>query len=155
MSKKYTHFHGQCSAILKKMNIRNLLSPLRAKKPSIIEEIEIPIGPIRVHVQGEAWRSRTANKVVLNKPVKFSLTPKNDYQLKNKWPEGEFYNVNTYPSIETTQYNWAGYVSYVGKPTAAKIAELVASGASVSVWGFFELEDNELNVVLTLPRTLS
>lgn len=112
------------------------------------------MGPINVHVQGEIWRSRGKKSPMLNHPAKFSLTPRCDYQIQKGWPEGEFYNVNTYPSVETTSNNWIGYVAYSGKPSASKIAELIDAGKQVSVWGFFEFEDGELNAVITIPRKI-
>jgi hypothetical protein len=138
--------------IIKEMNIKKFFT--RIQSVSGTPEVEIPQGPIRVHVQGEGWRSKPTSKVTLEVPVKFSLTPKNDYQIRNGWPEGEFYNVNSYPSTATTQNNWIGYVSYLGKPTATQIAELVNAGEKISVWGFFEIEDGELNAVITIPRKL-
>lgn len=41
----------------------------------------------------------------------FSITPKNQYQIDNNWPDAkEFVNVNTLGSIYTSQDNWLGYI---------------------------------------------
>ena len=136
------------------MDKNTLLARLVGKNMNKPREIEVPHGPIKVHVEGEVWRSKNIGKPTLNESIKFSLTPKNQYQTTRGWPDGKFYNVNTYPSIETTRSNWLGYVSYQGKPTASEIAKLVNSDSSVSVFGFFELEDGELNAVITIPRKL-
>lgn len=130
--------------------LKNLIS----KDAPAVETVEVPKGPIRVHVQAEEYRKNKAASVELNTPVRFSLSPKNSFQIQKNWPYGEFYNVNTYPSTETTNKNWLGYVSYEGKPTAAQIADLVNSGKAVSCWGEYEIEDGEVNIVLTIPRKL-
>lgn len=124
------------------------------KKPLLVDAVEIPKGPIRVHVQGETWRKNQSSSLELNTPILFSLTPKCSYQIKKGWPNGEYFNVNTYPSIETASKNWLGYVSYDGKPTATQIAGLVDSGKIVSCWGEYEIEDDEINIVITIPKKL-
>lgn len=134
------------------MNIRKLVS--RFTHTPSPDEVEIPTGPITVHVQGEAWRSKSISSIKFNTPVKFSATPKNSYQIDANWPEGNFFNINTYPASETTRDNWIGFVSYEGKPTATQIATLVKQGKPISVWGYYEMEDGEINTVLTIPRTL-
>jgi hypothetical protein len=116
--------------------------------------IEIPKGPIKVHVQGEGYRQDILRRYPINKPQRFSLTPQNDYQKQQGWPEGKFYNVNTYISGETTYDNWLGYVLYEGKPTATEIAQLIYAGDVVSAWGYVEREDGDDNIVLTIPRSL-
>lgn len=118
------------------------------------ETVEVPKGPIRVHVQGEVWRKNQSASLELNTPIRFSLSPKNNFQISKGWPNGEFYNVNNYPSTETTSKNWLGYVAYEGKPTATQIAALVNSGKTVSCWGEYEIEDGEVNIVLTIPKRL-
>lgn len=135
------------------MKLSELLKTFGSKSHQV-EWTEVPSGPISVHVQGESWGLKNVGKLELNKPTKFSLTPPVDYQIAKGWPEGDFYNVNLHPSLKTTSDNWLGYVSYSGKPTATKIAELVNAGKHVYAWGYFEVEDGETNIVLTLPKSL-
>lgn len=41
-----------------------------------------------------------------------TLTPINQYQLKNKWPEPPFVNINLYGSTSTEKDNWLGYIPF-------------------------------------------
>ena len=70
---------------------------------STSHSVEIPIGPIQVHVQGESWGLKNLGKVRLQEPVKFSLTPRNAYHIEHGWPDGVFFNVNPFPSTATIQ----------------------------------------------------
>jgi len=38
------------------------------------------------------------------------VTPQNQYQIEQGWPEEPFVNVNTIGSVETTKENWLGYI---------------------------------------------
>jgi NAD-dependent DNA ligase len=146
------------------MSVLHRLTKFINKKPTLTEvtdaaqnpateAVEIPKGSIRVAVRGEHYSRNKPDSVVLRQPMRFSLTPKDNYQIKMGWPEGEFFNVNTYPSTETTKDNWLGYLPYEGKPAAAKVAKSVYSGKAVTCWGYYDhdSEYGEIDIFLTLP----
>lgn len=118
-----------------------------------VESIEIPKGPMHVAVCGEHYSKSKPDSVTLRELTRFSLTPKCDYQVKMGWPEGDFFNVNVYPSMETTRDNWLGYVPYGEKPVAAKIAKSVYPGRAIYCWGYYDYDSayDEIDIFLALP----
>lgn len=119
-----------------------------------VDIVEVPSGQIHVAVRGEHYSRNKPDSVRLREKIRFSITPKDDYQIKMGWPEGNFINVNIYPSTKTTKDNWLGYVPYDGKPAATKLAELVDSGKPVTCWGFYDYDNdhNEIDIFLALPK---
>ncbi|MDR2108946.1 MAG: hypothetical protein LBP28_05765 [Coriobacteriales bacterium] len=148
--------------------IKKALSPAKKKKKAApamtnsrrglenptptAKAFETPLGKIRVRVEGERYRKEKINKMKKNVPRRFSLTPQNQYQRDVGWPEGNFVNLNTYPSKRTTYNNWLGYVEYDGKPSASILAQYVNSGHPVSVWGEVVQNGEYVDIYLLLPR---
>lgn len=116
--------------------------------------VEVPSGQIHVAVRGEHYSRNKPDSVELREKIRFSITPKDEYQIKMGWPEGNFFNVNIYPSTKTDKDNWLGYVPYDGKPAATKLAELVSAGKHVTCWGFYDYDSdhNEIDIFLALPK---
>lgn len=53
---------------------------------------------------------RSLYKKIKDSRTLLTLTPINQHQIKNKWPEPPFVNVNLYGSASTEKENWLGYI---------------------------------------------
>lgn len=101
-----------------------------------LSRFDIPKGDIEIEVEGTAWC-----KIELKRNVNrlLSLTPRNDYQRENNWPEEGIVNVNKTGSRITTANNWIGYIP---SDNATKLINVVNSYDVVTVHARIEFDDN-------------
>lgn len=109
---------------------------------SCLSDVEIPIGPIELKVEGLAW-SRLA--LPDNPDRIFSLTPRNHYQEDHEWPEVGCVNVNRAGSRRTTDKNWVGYIPAA---KAKRILQVVMKHGTTRV----HARVNDGKVFLMLPK---
>lgn len=110
-----------------------------------LPDIELPAGPCEIEVEGLYWCKIPLSD---NDDRVFSLTPRNDYQEENDWPEPGCVNVNRNGSRRTTGKNWVGYIPAF---KAAKLNSVVMSHGTTRVHARVRTAP-ERSVVLMLPE---
>lgn len=113
---------------------------------SNLPDIEIPIGSYEIQVEGLSWcRIPLSN----NKDRLFSLTPRNEYQESNGWPEVGCVNVNKNGSRRTTDKNWVGYIP---GSKARSLLRVVMKHGTTRVHARVDVKGNKQSITLMLPE---
>lgn len=81
--------------------------------------------------------------------IQLTLTPICNYQIKQKWPEPPFVNVNLFNSKATEKNNWIGYIGYQ-YPEDINLEEMVREQGNLNVWASLHHRDGRPFVKLHL-----
>ena len=83
--------------------------------------------------------------------ILLTLTPICDYQIKNKWPEPPFVNVNLFGSIATEKNNWLGYIP-IDDPTEVDFAQIIQKYGNVNVHAKIQKSGHDFYISLQVSK---